>query len=63
MVFPTLAAADGSTLVCQPGDTVELNTDPQVAGLEPAAAKPAPAADPAPAPETPVNAPTADPAA
>jgi hypothetical protein len=61
MVFPSLAAADGSTLVCNPGDTVTLDTDPGVDSLQPVATKSAKAADPAPAPDapqTPADAPT-----
>lgn len=63
MVFPSLAAADGSTLVCNPGDTVTLDTDPGVDSLQPVATK-SKAADPAPAPapadssQTPADAPT-----
>lgn len=64
MVFPSLAAADGSTLVCNPGDTVTLDTDPGVDSLQPVATKSssATAAAPAPAatdaPQTPADAPT-----
>lgn len=69
MVFPSLAAADGSTLVCKPGDVVTLDVDPQVEGLSPVAAPaPAPAPEPVPAPapveapQTAPEAPTAPPA-
>jgi hypothetical protein len=61
MVFPSLPAADGSTLVCNPGDTVTLDVDPGVDSLQPVATKSAKAADPTPAPDasqTPPEAPT-----
>jgi len=32
-VYPTLSAADGSTLVVKPGDVVTLDTDPNVPDL------------------------------
>jgi len=55
LVFPTLAAADGSTLVCNPGDVVTLDADPQLSELFTAASAPAKA----PAPEAPQTAPEA----
>ena len=59
LVFPTLAAADGSTLVCNPGDVVTLDADPQLPGLLTAATAKAPAQAPAPeAPQTAPEAPT-----
>jgi len=61
-VFPSLAAADGSTLVVNPGDVVTLDADPQVATLKAKQAKadPAPVAEaPQPAPEAPVTPPPA----
>ena len=57
LVFPTLAAADGSTLVCNPGDVVTLDADPQLSELFTAKAASAPA--PTPAPEAPQTAPEA----
>ena len=60
LVFPTLAAADGSTLVCNPGDVVTLDADPQLSELFTAAtAKAASAPAPTPAPEAPQTAPEA----
>jgi len=53
-VYPTLSAADGSTLVVKPGDVVTLDTDPNVLDLT-AAAK----AASAPAPEAAQTAPEA----
>ena len=68
-VFPSLATADGSTLVCQPGDNVNLDFDPQTPLLEAIAGKgTAPTTSSAPAnvvsqvttdaPQTPSDAPT-----
>ena len=53
-VYPTLSAADGSTLVVKPGDVVTLDTDPNASDLT-AAAK----AASAPAPEAAQTAPEA----
>jgi hypothetical protein len=64
LVFPTLPAEDGSTLICNPGDVVTLDTDPQIDLFVPVAAKaapvpaPTPVAAPAEAPETTPEAPT-----
>ena len=56
-VYPTLSAADGSTLVVKPGDVVTLDADPNVPDLtaQASAAK----AAPAPAPEAVQTAPEA----
>lgn len=56
-VFPALAAADGSTLVCRPGDSVVLDADPGIDTLQPAGKKDAAAAPEAPqtAPEAPAS--------
>jgi len=54
LVFPDLAAPDGSTLVCKPGDTVTLADDPNTPLLVPVAAAPATVA-----PQTPSEAPSA----
>lgn len=43
-VYPTLSAADGSTLVVKPGDVVTLDTDPNAYDLTAQAATPAPEA-------------------
>jgi hypothetical protein len=58
MVFPSLAATDGSTLVCKPGDSVTLDCDPGIDTLKAATEQPAPA--PVEAPQTPSEAPTSD---
>ena len=59
LVFPTLPAADGSTLVCNPGDVVTLDADPQLPELLTAATAKAPAQASAPeAPQTAPEAPT-----
>jgi hypothetical protein len=58
-VFPSLAAADGSTLVVNPGDVVTLDADPQVKAKQ-AKADPAPVAEaPQTTPEAPVTPPPA----
>ena len=53
LVFPDLAAPDGSTLVCHPGDVVTLDADPNTPLLVPVTSAPAPAA-----PQTPSAAPS-----
>ena len=58
MVFPSLAAADGSTLVCKPGDSVTLDSDPGINTIQAAGTKAAPA--PVEAPQTAPEAPTTD---
>ena len=56
-VYPTLSAADGSTLVVKPGDVVTLDADPNVPDLTAQAS--AVKAAPAPAPEAAQTAPEA----
>lgn len=57
MVYPDQAAADGSTLLVQPGETVELEAAPD-ANFAPAASRTRKAAPEA--PQTPSDAPSAE---